>query len=79
MATLLALKAEYKALTGEDLAGGGKRDKKAKGDKPAGKENKGDKPAGKDNKGGNQGKKEVKDNKEAEDAREKKHQTRSAL
>ena len=69
MATLLALKAEYKALTGEDLAGGGKRDKKAKGDKPAGKENK----------GGNQGKKEVKDNKEAEDAREKKHQTRSAL
>ena len=34
---LLSLKAEYKALTGEDLAGGGRKDKK---DKKKEKENK---------------------------------------
>ncbi|KAH3856986.1 hypothetical protein DPMN_099583, partial [Dreissena polymorpha] len=77
VATLLALKEEYKKLTGEDLAGGGKRDNKAKGDKPV--KEKGDKP-GKENKP--QGKKQEKagdvDNKETEEGGVKK-QTRLCL
>lgn len=64
--TLLSLKGKYKQLTGEDLAGGGKRDKKGN------KENKDTK------KQSEQVKSEIKaDNKEADDSsREVKKQTR---
>lgn len=52
---LLALKKQYKDLTGEDVQGAAKKDDKkaAKGDKKAGKDNKeskGDKKAGKEDK-----------------------------
>ncbi|KAH9496203.1 hypothetical protein Btru_010496 [Bulinus truncatus] len=48
---LLSLKKQYKDLTGEDLAPGGKKDDKkgSKGDKKSGKEEKKDKKGGKDN------------------------------